>query len=169
MARIHRRTVQKKDLHDPDNHNGVITHLGPDILEWEVRWVLGSITTNKGSEGDGIPVDLFQILKDNAVKVLHTICQQIWKTQLWPQDRKSQLSFQSQRKEIAQTTTKLHSSHNVGGHRFDPWVGKTISRGKWQPTPILLTGKPHGQRSVVVHGVAKSWTWLSDFTYSLTC
>ena len=78
----------KKDLHDPDNHNGVITHLEPDILECEVKWTLGSITTNKGSRDDGIPVELFQILKDDAVKVLHSICQQIWKTQQWPQDCK---------------------------------------------------------------------------------
>ena len=72
----------KKDLHDPDNHDGVITHLEPDILECEVKWALESITTNKGSGGDGIPVELFQILKDDAVKVLHSICQQIWKTKV---------------------------------------------------------------------------------------
>ena len=78
MARIHGRTV-KKDLHDPDNHDGVTTHLEPDILECEVKWALESITTNKASEGDGIPVELFQILND-AVKVLHSVCQQIWKT-----------------------------------------------------------------------------------------
>ena len=77
--------LYKKDLHDPDNHNGVITHLEPDILECEVKWALGCITTNKASRGDGIPVELFQILKDDAVKVLHSICQQIWKTQQWPQ------------------------------------------------------------------------------------
>ena len=71
----------KKDLHNPENHNGVITHVEPDILECEVKWALGNITTNKASEGDGIPVELFQILKDDAVKVLHSICQQIWKTQ----------------------------------------------------------------------------------------
>ena len=71
--------LYKKDLHDPDNHNGVITHLEPDILEWEVKWALGSITTNKACAGDGIPVELFQILKDDAVKVLHSICQQIWR------------------------------------------------------------------------------------------
>ena len=75
-----------KDLHDPDNHDGVITHLEPDILECEVKWALESITTNKGSGGDGIPVELFQILKDDAVKVLHSICQQIWKTQQWTED-----------------------------------------------------------------------------------
>ena len=87
MTRIHRRTVQKRS-HDPDNHNGVITHLEPDILECEVKWALGSITMNKASGGDGLPVELFQILKDEAVKVLHTICQQIWKTQQWLQDWK---------------------------------------------------------------------------------
>ena len=78
--------LYKKNLHDPDNHNGVITHLEPDILECKVKWALESITTNKASGGDGIPVELFQILKDDAVKVLHSICQQIWKAQQWPQD-----------------------------------------------------------------------------------
>ena len=73
----------KKDLHDPDNHDGVIIHLEPDILECKVKWALGSITTNKASGGDGIPVALFQILKDDAVKVLHSICQKIWMTQQW--------------------------------------------------------------------------------------
>jgi len=80
--------LYKKDLHDPDNHDGVITYLEPDILKCEVKWALGSITTNKASGGDRIPVELFQILKDDAVKVLHSICQQIWKTQQWPQDWK---------------------------------------------------------------------------------
>ena len=87
MARIHRRTVQE-DLHDPVNHDGVITHLEPDILECEVKWALGSITTNKASGGDGIPAELFQILKEDGVKVLQAICPQIWKTQQWPQDWK---------------------------------------------------------------------------------
>ena len=82
MARIHRR----KDLYDPDNQDGVITYLEPDILECEVKWALGSNTRNKASGGDGIPADLFQILKDDPVKVPHSICQQIWKTQQWPQD-----------------------------------------------------------------------------------
>ena len=80
--------LYKKDLHDPDNQDDVITHLEPDILECKVKWALGSITTNKASGGDGIPVELFQILKDDAVKVLHSICQQIWKTPQWPQDWK---------------------------------------------------------------------------------
>ena len=115
MARIHRRIVQK-DLHDPDNHNGVITHLEPDIPECEIKWALESITTNKASEGDGIPVDLFQILKDDALKVLHSICQQIWKTQQWPQDWKRSVFIKSQRMAIpnnAQTTTQLYSSHTL--------------------------------------------------------
>ena len=80
--------LYKKDLHDPDKHHGVITNLEPDILYCEIKWALGSITVNKASGGDGIPVELFQILKDHAVKVLHSICQQIWKIQQWPQDWK---------------------------------------------------------------------------------
>ena len=87
MARIHRRTIEK-DFHDPGNHDGVITHLEPDIPECEVKWALESITMKEASGGDGIPVELFQILKDDAVKVLHSVCQQIWKTQQWPQDWK---------------------------------------------------------------------------------
>ena len=113
MARIHRRTVQK-DPHDPESHDDVITNLEPDILECEVKWALESITMNKASGGDGIPIELFQILKDDAVKVLHSISQQIWKTQQWPQDWKSPLLFQFQRKAMpknAQTTTQLPSSH----------------------------------------------------------
>ena len=108
--------LYKKDLHGPDNHNGVITHLEPDILECEVKWVLGSITTNKGSGGDGIPVELFQILKDDAVKVLHAICQQIWKISSGYRTGNGQFSFQSQRKALpknAHTTAQLHSSHTV--------------------------------------------------------
>ena len=80
--------LYKKDLHNPDNHDGMITHLEPDVLECEVKWALGSITTNKASGCDRIPAEPFQILKDGTVKVLHTICQQIWKTQQWPQDWK---------------------------------------------------------------------------------
>ena len=106
--------LYKKDLHDPDNHNGVITHLEPDILEWEDKWALGSITTNKASGGDRIPAELLQILKDDAVEVLHSICQQIWKTQQWPQDWKRSVSFQSQRRGMpdnVQITTTLYSFH----------------------------------------------------------
>ena len=93
MANIHRRTIQK-NLYDADNHDGVITHLEPDILECKVKWALGSLTTNKASGGYEIPAELFQILKDDAVKVLRPICQQIWKTQQWPQDWKK-VSFHS--------------------------------------------------------------------------
>ena len=96
--RCHEYTeLYKKDLYDPENHNGVVTHLDPDILEYEAKWALGSITTNKASGGDGIPVDLFQILKDDAVKVLHSVNQQIWKTQQWP--LLEQVSFHSNPKE----------------------------------------------------------------------
>ena len=97
-----------------DNNDGVITHLEPDILECEVKWALESITTNKASGGGGILIELFQILKDDAVKVLHSICQQIWKTQQWPQDWKRTVFIPIQRKVMpknAQTTTQLHSSH----------------------------------------------------------
>ena len=85
--KIHRRIIQK-NLHDPNNHDGVITHIEPDMLKREVKWAIGSITVNKASGGDGIPVELFQILKDDAVKVLHSACQQIWKTHQWPLDWK---------------------------------------------------------------------------------
>ena len=106
--------LYKKDIHDPDNHDGVITQLLSDILESEVKWALGSITMNKASGGGGIPVELFQILKDDAMKVLHSICQQIWKTQQWPQDWKRSVFIPIQRKAMpknVQTTAQLHSSH----------------------------------------------------------
>ena len=108
--------LYSKDLHDPDNHDGVITHLEPDILECEVKWALRSITMNKASGGDGIPVELCQIFKDDAVKVLHSICQQIWKLSSGHRTGKGQFSFQSQRKAMpknAQTTTQLYSSHTL--------------------------------------------------------
>ena len=108
--------LYKKDLHDPNNHNGMITHLEPDILECEVKWALGSITVNKASGGDGIPVELFQILKDDAVKVLYSICQQIWKTQQRPQDWKRSDFIPIPKKGNAKecsTTTQLHSSHTL--------------------------------------------------------
>ena len=85
---MYKKELYRKDLHNPDNHDGVITHLQPDNLECEFNWDLGSITTNKASGGEGTPVELFQILKEDAVKVLHSICQEIWKTQQWPQDWK---------------------------------------------------------------------------------
>ena len=101
--------LYKIDLHDPDNHDCVITHLQPDILGGEVKWALGSITMNTGSGGDGIPVDRLQILKDDAVKVLHSTCQQIWKSQQWPQEWKSQFSFQSQRKAVPRMLKLPHN------------------------------------------------------------
>ena len=85
---VYTEELYKKELHNPNNHDDVITHIEPDILECEVKWALGSISTNKANGGDGIPTELFQILKDDAVKVLHSICQQVWKTQQWPQDWK---------------------------------------------------------------------------------
>ena len=108
--------LYKKDLHDPDNYDGVITHLEPDILEYEVKRALESITMNKTSGGDGIPVELFQILGDDAMKVLHSICQQIWKTQQWPQDWKRSVFIPIPGKAMpknAQTTAQLRSSHTL--------------------------------------------------------
>ena len=108
--------LYKKDLHDPDNHDGVITNLESNILECKVKWGLGSITMNKASGGDGIPVKLFQILKDDAVKVLYSTCQQIWKTQQWPQDRKRSVFIPNSNKgnaKNAQTTTQMHSSQKL--------------------------------------------------------
>ena len=108
--------LYKKDLHDQDNHDGVITHLEPDILESEVKWALESITMNKASGGDGIPVELFQMLNDTAVKVLHSICLQIWKTQQRAQDWKIPVFIPIPEKDNpknAQTTSQLHSSHSL--------------------------------------------------------
>ena len=101
--------LYKKDLHDQDNHEGVITHLEPDILECEVKRALGRITTNKASGGDGIPVELFQILQDDAVKVLHSICQQIWKTQQWPQDWKRSVFIPIPKKGNAKECSNHHA------------------------------------------------------------
>ena len=108
--------LYKKDLHDPDNHDGVITDLEPDILECEGKWALESITTSKASGGDGIPVELFQILKDDDVKVLHSVCQQFGKLNSGHRTGKCQFSFQSQRKAMPKnvsTTAQLHSSHTL--------------------------------------------------------
>ena len=108
--------LYKKDLHDPGNHDDVITHLEPDILECNVKWALGSITTNKASGGDGIPVELFQILKDDAVKVLHSISQQTGKLSSGHRTGKGQFLFQSQRRAMpknVRTTSQLHSSHTL--------------------------------------------------------
>ena len=101
--------LYKKDLHDPDNHNGVIIHLEPNIIECEVKWALGSIPMNKANGGDGIPVKLFQILKVDAVKVLHSICQQIWKTQQWPQDWKRLVFIPIPKKGNAKESSNYHT------------------------------------------------------------
>ena len=101
--------LYKKDLHNSDNHDGMIIHLEPDILVWEVKWTLGSITKNKASGGDGIPLEWFQILKDDAVKVLHSICQLIWKTQLWPQDWKRSVFIPIPKKGNAKECSNYHT------------------------------------------------------------
>ena len=103
--------LYKKELHDQDNHNGVITHLEPDVLECEVKWALGSITRNKYRGGDGIPVEPFQILKDDAVKVLHSISQQIWKTQQWPQDWKRSVFIPIPKKGNAKERSHYRCTH----------------------------------------------------------
>ena len=108
MATIKRTSTEKSSPYS-DNHDGVITHLEPDILEWEVKWALGSITTNNTSGGDGIPIELFQILKDDAVKVLHSICQQIWKTQQWPQDWKRSVFIPIPKKGNAKECSNYHT------------------------------------------------------------
>ena len=108
MGRIHRRTIPK-DLYDPGNHDGVITHLKPDILEYEVKWTFGSIPMNKDSGGDKIPAELFQILKDDAVKVLRSICQQIWKTQQGHMTGRGQFSFQPQQRAMLKKCSNYHA------------------------------------------------------------
>ena len=108
MTRI-QEELYKKDLHDPDNHDDVITHLESDILECEVKWALGSITMHNVSGGDGIPNELFQILKDDAVKVLHSICQQVWKTQQWPQDWKKSIFIPTPKKGNAKECSNYHT------------------------------------------------------------
>ena len=105
------KELYQKDLPDPDNHDGVMTHIVSDILEYEVKWALGSITMKKASGVDGIPVEIFQILEDDAVKVLHSICQKIWKTQQWPQDWKRSVFIP--RPKNVQITSQLHSFHTL--------------------------------------------------------
>ena len=109
MWQEYTEALYKEDLYNPANHDGVITHLEPNILECKVKWVLETITMSKGSGGDGIPVELFQILKDDAVKVLHSICQQIWKTQLWPQDWKRSVFISIPKKGNAKECSNYHT------------------------------------------------------------
>ena len=111
IKKVHNFTKElyKKGLNDPNNHDGVITHLEPNILDCEVKWALGSISTNKASGGNGIPAELFQILKDDAVKVLHSICQQIWKTQQWPQDWKRTVHSNPKERQCQRMLKLLHN------------------------------------------------------------
>ena len=151
--------LYKNNLNDPDNHDGVITHVGPDILECKVKWALGSITMNKASEGDEIPVELFQILKDDAVKVLHSICRQIWKTRQWPQDWKRSVFIPIPKKGNAKeshTITQLHSSHTL------------VGEGDGTPLQYSCLENPMdgGAWKAAVHGVAKSRTQLSNFAFT---
>jgi len=152
MIRIHRRTVQK-DLHDPDNHNGVITDLEPDILECEVKWALESITTNKASGGDRIPVELFQILKDDTVKVLHSTCQQIWKTQQWPQDWKRSVFI---------PIPKKGNAKECSNYRTIALISAAAAKSLQScPTPCDPTdGSPPGYP---VHGIpqARTLEWVA--------
>ena len=131
--------LQKKDLHDLDNHDGVITNLEPDILECEVKWALESITTNKASGGDGITVELFQILKDDAVKVLHSIYQQIWKTQQWPQDWKRPvfipISKKGNAKECSNYCTIALISHTSMEKSMSPHSSTLAWKVPWMEEP----------------------------------
>ena len=140
--------MYKKDLHDLDNHNGVITHLEPDILECEVKWALESITMSKASGGDGIPVELLKILKDDAVKVLHSICQQIWTTQQRPQNWKRSVFIPIPKKGNAKECSNYHAIARIS-HASDPLqyscLENPMDRGAWWAT---------------VHRVAKSWTQM---------
>ena len=123
-----------------DDNNGVITNLEPDILECEVKRALGSVTMNKASGGDRIPVELFHVLKDDAVKVLHSICQQIWKTQQWPQDCKRSVFI---------PIPKKGNAKECSNYRTIALISHAGRRRQWHPTPVLLPGKSHGQRSLV--------------------
>jgi len=135
----HTEELYKKDIHYPDNRNGVTIHLEPDILECEVKWALGRITMNKASGGDGSPVELFEILKDDAVKVPHSIGQQIWKIQQWPQDWKRSVFIPIPKKGNA----KECSNYNTIA-----LISHISWRRHWHPTPVLLSGKSHGWRSL---------------------
>ena len=151
--------LYKKDPNEPDNHHGVITPLGPDILECEVKWALGSIIMNKASGSDGLPVEALQILKDDAVKVLHSICQQIWKTQQWPQDWKRSVFIPTPKKGNAKECSNYHTialiSHiskvmlKILQARLQQFMNCELPDGKWQPIPVRLPRRFHGWRNLV--------------------
>ena len=152
--------LYKKELHNPDNHNGVITPLEPDLLEWEVKWALGSIATNKASGGDGIPVALFQILKDDAVKVLQSICRQIWITQHWPQDWKRSVFIPIPKKGNDKECSNYRTIALISHASF-------FWRRKWQTTPVFLSGESQGWGSLGgllsmgSHRVGHQWSDLA--------
>ena len=142
----------------------MITHLEPDILKCEVKWALGSITMNKASGRDGIPVELFQVLKDDAVKVLHSICQQIWKTQQWPQDWKRSVFI---------SIPKKGDAKECWNYCTIALISQASWRRQWHPTPVLLPGKSHGWRSVVGYksmGLQRvGRDWATSLLLSLSC
>ena len=164
--------LYKKDLPNPDNHDGIITHLEPDILECKVNWALGSITTSKASGGDGIPIELFQILKDDAVKVMHSICQQIWKTQQWPQEWKGSVFIpipkKGNAKECSNYCTIAFISHaslpcgsagresacNTGDLGSIPGLRRSPGEGKGYP--LQLSGLENSMDCMYSPWVAKS-------------
>ena len=147
--------LYKKDLHDPDNHDGVVTHLEPDILECEVKWALESITTSKASGGDGIPVELFQILKDDAVKVLHSICQQTWKTQQWPWVWKRSVFIPIPKKGNAKECSNYHTTSLISHASF-------FGEGNGKPLQCSCLENPRdgGAWWAAVYGVTQSRTPL---------
>ena len=149
--------LYKKDLHNPENHDGVITHLEPDILECEVKWALGSITMNKASGGDGIPVELSQILKDDAVKVLHSICQQIWKTHQWPQDWKRSVFIPIPKKVKVKSLSRVRLSATpwTAAHQAPPSMGFS-SQEYWSvlPLPSPIPKKGNAKECSNYHTIA---------------
>ena len=164
------KNYTKKDLHDPDNHDGVITHLEPDILEYKVEWALGSITMNKASGGDGIPAEPFQILKDDVVKVLNSICQQIWKTQQWPQDQTRSVFIPITKKGNAKeysnyrTIALISNAERLHFHFSLSCIGE----GNGNPLQCSCLENPRdgGAWWAAVYGVAQSWTRLKQLSSS---
>ena len=156
--------LYKKDLNDPDNHDGMITHLEPGILECKVKWALGSITTNKATGGDGIPAELFEIRKDDAVKVLHLLCQQIWKTQQWPQDWKRSIFIPIPKKgnvkECSNYRTIALISYASKEKAMAPHSGTLAWKIPWMEEPGRL-------QSTGSHRVGHDWSDLAAAAASI--